>query len=1086
MKKMKKLKKVMSFILIVVLVSSMAFGVEFKTSASTSQTVYFDNSVSKWSNVYAYIWGDGKSTQVIQGTKSSNNIYQLTIPEGYKNILFKNTAGTNNWDKQTQDTTIPTDGKNCYKTTSSSNRSNGTWYSYTTPTATPTPSPYSDPLKRHIKVLVFEINPTLQHPTGGTFGNGKSTITADKYLKFDATESISFLKNNLEDVSHGNVDIEIVKRTYINEFPKYTNGVSMTQKDFFDIYPVQSNGYGNWGQGLGKEKFKQFSEHLTFDYDKFIDDYNLVNRRNNGEFDMVWIFGNDPIALFESTMVGKQPFYINSYPYKRNCENFPILTMTFSRKDGSLEDVGHMAECILTQVFNSKEIYNNKLDGTDLSKLTTWEKFVLCKGNAKPGTTVYGVGTVHYSPNSTHDYDWGNQTAVKSYWKDFENGNLSNIGSTISTFTAKNAYQQNQYNTCNDDTISHHRWWFSCMPHTKGRDENGFSNNWWNYIFTCDFVNTISFTQMQGKKEITLSAGESLDLSLTLNYYSGNKKTIGLKESEAIVSLSGDNSVTYNNGIVTAQKQGTTTISAKYDGRETTLTIKVLPELKINGINFTGGSTLTKGEATKINIDVSGGTGNYKYLVYAKNNPYSTEAICDNGTTPTISWTPTKASDTYILYVQVTDSAGTQKTSSIPFIVKNKPLQIKSATIDLGTTFSYGQTATIHVDATGGDGNYTYSAYAKYDAHVIEYMQDGDANGNIAWTPKAISDCYTVFITVTDTAGDSATTRIDVNVTQPSNNTLTIYYNAKNWSNAYIHYKSENGNWTSVPGCLMTSTSEINGYNWKYTIDLSKDNSNYATLCFNNGSGNWDSKNGANYQINAGTYGVTDGKVVNLGNTPTTPPTPSQNYVSVDFNNQIHKWKNVYAYVWNTPEDYKTFSPTSVNDYHVIFNITGSYKYIIFKNTEDGWDKQTADLVLPAYTLSTDDKCFTPYSAANKSGGTWGKSYTLTGKERILPSISASKNTLTVGDTVTFTMAAQFENGNYHNARYLTFTYEDGTVDNVYSYDTNSLFKKVSDYTYNYSWRPSKTGIVKVTYSVSQYEDHAETSQPIILRVNAK
>lgn len=904
---MKRRKNIISFILVIALVSSMAFGIDFRAFAATSQTVYFDNSVSKWSNVYAYVWGDGQSTQTIKGTKTNTNIYQLTIPKGYKKILFKNTAGTSNWDKQTQDTTIPTDGKNCYKANSSSNKSSGTWSSYTLPTVTPVATPTApannNTLKRQVKVLVLEINPTLKHPTGGKFGNGKSTITTDKYLGFDASESISFLKENLEEVSHGNVELDIIERIYIDEFPKYTNGASLTQKDVFDIYPIQSNGYGNWWQGLSTEKFKKFSEHLTFDYDSLIDDYNLVKRKNNGEFDMVWVFGNDPIALYEGTMVGKKTFFINGGRYTRNCDNFPILTMTYSRKDGSLEDVGHMVECILTNVFQSGEVYSTEIDGTDLSKLTTWEKFVLCEGNAKKGTTVYGLGNVHYSPNSKTDYDWGNQTPVKSYWKDFENGNLKNIGSTVSTFTAKTAYQSNQYNTCNDDTISHHRWWFSCMPHTEGRDENGFSNNWWDYIFTPDYVDTISFVEGNGQQELTMSTGESKQLSLLLNYYSGNQKKIGLKESEAIVSLDSSGVLTYENGKITAKKSGTATISAKYDGR---------------------------------------------------------------------------------------------------------------------------------------------------------------------------------------------VAKLKVNVSKPSSNILTVYYGGQNWSKAYIHYKTENGNWTSVPGYQMTSTSEVSGYNWKYTIDLSKDNSKYATVCFNNGNGNWDSKNGSNYQISAGTYGVKNGNIFDLGSSSTTPtpatPTPKptyQSYVAVDFDNSIHKWESVYAYVWNNTEDSKVFSATTVSDHHVLFNITGSYKYILFKNTEAGWDKQTADLVMPAYTSSADDKCFKPYSAANKSGGTWGKSSALNGKKIILPSVSADKNTITLGDTVNFTMTAQYENGSYHNGRHLTFTYEDGTEDTVYSYDTSSVFGKVSGYTYNYSWKPSKTGKVKVTYSVSQYQDHTETSQPIILNVKA-
>ena len=56
------------------------------------------------------------------------------------------------------------------------------------------------------------------------------------------------------------------------------------------------------------------------------------------------------------------------------------------------------------------------------------------------------------------------------------------------------------------------------------------------------------------------------------------------------------------------------------------------------------------------------------------------------------------------------------------------------------------------------------------------------------------------------------------------------------------------------------------------------------------------------------------------------------------------------------------------------------------------------------------------------------------------------------------------------------------------SYDNSSyatVFEKVAEYTHTYSWTPKKTGKVKVTYSVGEYEDHTETSQAITLNVKA-
>ena len=95
--------------------------------------------------------------------------------------------------------------------------------------------------------------------------------------------------------------------------------------------------------------------------------------------------------------------------------------------------------------------------------------------------------------------------------------------------------------------------------------------------------------------------------------------------------------------------------------------------------------------------------------------------------------------------------------------------------------------------------------------------------------------------------------------TAPSGNKVTIYYNT-GWSTAYAHYKIGNGEWTSVPGVQM-SNSSYSGYK-VITIDLGT--STNLTGCFNNGNGDWDSKNGSNYYFaSAGTYTVSNGNISN-------------------------------------------------------------------------------------------------------------------------------------------------------------------------------------------------------------------------------
>ena len=91
----------------------------------------------------------------------------------------------------------------------------------------------------------------------------------------------------------------------------------------------------------------------------------------------------------------------------------------------------------------------------------------------------------------------------------------------------------------------------------------------------------------------------------------------------------------------------------------------------------------------------------------------------------------------------------------------------------------------------------------------------------------------------------------------PGKNQVVVYYKRSattSWTNAYIHYKVNNGTWTTSPGVKMT---KISGGYWSYTINLG--NETGATVCFNNGSGSWDSNNGANYTVGKGAYLVTSG-----------------------------------------------------------------------------------------------------------------------------------------------------------------------------------------------------------------------------------
>lgn len=83
----------------------------YAPAASTTRTIYFDNSSKKWTKVNAYTWDSGKTPMNGQwpGTEMQavgNNMYAIEVPAGAVNIIF------NNGSAQTADLTIPTDGKN--------------------------------------------------------------------------------------------------------------------------------------------------------------------------------------------------------------------------------------------------------------------------------------------------------------------------------------------------------------------------------------------------------------------------------------------------------------------------------------------------------------------------------------------------------------------------------------------------------------------------------------------------------------------------------------------------------------------------------------------------------------------------------------------------------------------------------------------------------------------------------------------------------------------------------------------------------------------------------------------------------------
>ena len=267
----------------------------------------------------------------------------------------------------------------------------------------------------------------------------------------------------------------------------------------------------------------------------------------------------------------------------------------------------------------------------------------------------------------------------------------------------------------------------------------------------------------------------------------------------------------------------------------------------------------TKTDAT-VYVSASNGTGAYTYSYKVTKNG-SNEASKYNTDESQFNFN-TYRTGQYDVEVTVVDEAGNKVivTDSVyigAFTMTN--LQADKTNAKVGETISFTAYFENEMNYYGTHTN-TRSWNAK-NVNTNEETYIGNSMYNtMAWTTTK-EGVYDVTCTVKDNNGEIAEKTIRVNVS--NGNYVTLYYNAgSSWKQANVHYKVGNGQWTNVPGVAMTATSEKSGYNYKIIIDLG--DSNQATVCFNNGNGKWDSKNGANYVVYNGIYGVSNGSVTQI------------------------------------------------------------------------------------------------------------------------------------------------------------------------------------------------------------------------------
>jgi hypothetical protein len=139
--------------------------------------------------------------------------------------------------------------------------------------------------------------------------------------------------------------------------------------------------------------------YMLADYQRIIQDFNLVAQVQSGQIDEVWMFGGPYFGFYESCMVGNRAFWCNGPAIVQNCRRFVVMGYNYQRDVKEMvHDFGHRAESILARQFNSQALLNMLYSaqppaGAALSApKNEFEQFLITHGTVhrKPGGADYG------------------------------------------------------------------------------------------------------------------------------------------------------------------------------------------------------------------------------------------------------------------------------------------------------------------------------------------------------------------------------------------------------------------------------------------------------------------------------------------------------------------------------------------------------------------------------------------------------------------------------------------------------------------------------------------------------------------------
>jgi hypothetical protein len=291
-----------------------------------------------------------------------------------------------------------------------------------------------------VRVLVLDFSPVI--------ADSGSRPAHAAFAWRDPADLANQFTSDVLAASGGRMSYNIVEWRTLPEFPPKRDGFRYTAASYAECL----------------RRREACHDPDALDYERVLAEQGVPARIDAGVVDEVWLFGGPYFGYFEAAMAGPGSFDINGGPFPtvRSSRAFAIMGFNYERGVAEmLHDLCHRAEATMARVYG----------GWQANKLTTsWARFAATSHESNGRA---GVGSCHYPPNATAEYEYDNPRAAASDADDWlRYPTLTGVKARVSRDSWGGPDYHREYM----------RWWLAHLPRRDGFAPDGKLNNWWAYV----------------------------------------------------------------------------------------------------------------------------------------------------------------------------------------------------------------------------------------------------------------------------------------------------------------------------------------------------------------------------------------------------------------------------------------------------------------------------------------------------------------------------------------------------------------------------------------------------------------------------